>query len=518
MENYVKELTFGSKAFDGLMEGVNKLGSAVSSTLGAGGSSVIIEDGNGEAVITKDGVSVANSVVLKDSIENIGAKLVKNAASKTVSEAGDGTTTSTILAWGLLKELAAGKKMTPRDMKDTNLEALEIVNKYIDKNKKAVVNRQGEYNEKLLKNVATISANNDKELGNTIASAFIAAGTDGTVMMGVNDEPVVDIETTNGSAFELGLKNPHFATNGARDKAELEKGAVLLVGSKVPNIKRLQNILEYCIKQNMPILIVADVENEVMGTLAMNKERNGLKINLVDAPMQGINRKEDLDDLAAMTGATVVNENIGDVLESIGPEVLGYFDKAVTDANETVFTLDNTKSKAKEAADALKVRMEEAPHQMLKNKLKARIGRLLGKVSVVKVGADTPVELSELKDRVEDAICATTAAVKDGIVSGGGVTLKDASKVVEEKLGDKAAPFCKALLWPYKKIAANAGFVLPVDQPKGWGLNAITGESVKTLNKGIIDPALVTKSALKNAVSVVNTMISTNCIINNIRI
>lgn len=520
MENYVKELTFGKAGVERLLSGVEKLGTAVSSTLGAGGKSVILEDSSGNVIITKDGVTVANSIVLKDPVENIGANLIKEAARKTVVEAGDGTTTSTLLAWALLVEYQRSQTGTVREIKEANEEGLKFALKYID-SKSAPIKKNGKYDAKLLNSVAAISANNDEKVGKVIADAFISAGTEGTVIMGINEEPTLEIETSSGSSFPLGLKNPYFANTPAHDKAVLENGKVLLVASKIPNIARITKVLEYTYEKKVPLLIVADAENKVMTTLIMNKQKNGMDINLIDAPMMGVNRKDDFDDLATLTGATVVNENLGDSLDIMNQGVLGDFSKAVTSMNETIFTFDDPKAEVALKAEELKDRARTTPHSVIKKKIEKRVGRLLGKVSTVLVGADTEVELNELKDRVEDAICATTAAVKDGIVSGGGVTLKDiAVKLTNSKLAKthQLKHFIKALYWPIMKVSANAGFKFEIEEKSGCGLNAIDGKVVNMKSKGIIDPALVTKSALKNAVSVANTVISTDCIINNIRI
>jgi chaperonin GroEL len=517
----VKELNFGNTASTGLIRGIAKLGEAVGSTLGAGGKSVIIEDGNGLPVVTKDGVTVANSIVLADPIENIGANLVKDAARKTVKEAGDGTTTATLLAWAVLKEsLIAVKNGTKvRAIKEHNSQALDLAIKHIDKSKKKVVGEDKSFNRQLLDSVATISANNDKDLGKIISTAFYMAGERGTVMMDNNEDPCVEIENIRGSSFNLGLKNPYFVTNNNKDKAELENPYVLIVDSTIPNTKRIQRILEHVLGTKQSLLIIADADKSVLNNLAANKVKNGLNVNIVDAPIQGVSRKDTLDDLATLTGATVINENLGDSLDVIDLSVLGRCTKAVTSDYETVITVDETKEDdIAVAVEVLQERLSNTHYPALRKKIEKRIGTLLGKVSLVKVGAETEVELNELKDRVEDAICATKAAVKEGVVPGGGVTLKDISHKLASKQG-KFDHFAKALLWPSLKIANNAGFELEgLDLRKGYGLDAITGKIVRVANKGILDPALVTKSALKNAVSVANTIISTDCIINNIRI
>jgi chaperonin GroEL len=508
----VKNLNFGDEARLKIQNGVDKLTKAVSSTLGAGGKSVIMEDHTGKPIITKDGVTVAESVILRDPVENMGATLLKEAARKTVREAGDGTTTATVLANEILSvanEALTGST-TSRDIVNGIDSGLEKVLKYLDKNSKKL-------NDKMLEHVASVSVNNDDFLGKVIADAFRSVDLRGVVMMETSEDGKTSFDLVEGVQYDKGTKNPNFVTNAETKTIELHKPYVLLVESPIDNFRQIQSVMEYCVKKNKPILIIGDVDNTVVNTLALNKKKNGLKVNVIDAPTYGVNRKEVFEDLAMVTGATLVNEDLGDDLDLIRPEFLGRCVKSVTYDFETKIIIDGENDESKALVEVLKDKLSKAKSPQDIVKIEKRLARVSGKIAVVKVGANSEVELKEKLDRVEDAICATKAAIKEGIVPGGGIALLNASTHIKSKgLGEEV--LLKAIKAPYFKILENAGITPLEPQDKGVGLNAVTGEPVNMVKHGIIDPLMVTKSALRNAASVAKTILSTNCVINNLRI
>jgi chaperonin GroEL len=507
----VKTLTFGKEASDQIMEGVKKLANAVSSTLGASGKCVIYEDATGKPVITKDGVTVAESVVLLHPVENIGATLIKEAARNTVKEAGDGTTTSTVLAYSLLKtvnEKAGDEKL--RSLKAGIISGAEKVKSYLEKSKIEV---KGE----MLKNVATISCNNDKELGDKIGEAYEKVGKNGVVLMEESDTNETYINFVEGVQFDSGLKSPHLVTDRDKHTAVLDDPYVLIVSSPIPNIRKIQSVLEHVIKNKKSLLIVAAVEQQPFATLLSNKVKGNIKVNIVDAPGFGPTRQETLEDLALLTGATIINEELGDDLDLISPEVLGYAKKSVTDDKTTVLQTLEEIDVTERVLDVTK-KLESESNPFFKKKLEQRLSMLTGKVGVIYVGADSKVELKEKKDRIEDAIYATKAAYKEGIVAGGGIALLNASNNLKPSNKGEEILF-EAIKAPYYTILDNAG-IIEVKKPTGKnrGIDVKSGKEVDMIKAGIIDPVLVTKSALKNAVSVVTTIISADCVISNKRL
>ena len=510
----VKDLNFGDDAKTRIIAGVNKLASAVKSTLGASGKCVIYEDGRGKPVITKDGVTVAQSVVLFDPVENIGATLIKEAASKTVKEAGDGTTTATVLAEALLNQAYSNLKDTSiRDIKQGIDTAVAKIIEYLDSIKIEVDND-------MLTNVATISCNNDKALGAIIAEAYTTVGKDGVVLMEESDTEETYVDTVDGIQFDCGLTSPHFITNTDKQKAELDNPLVLICMSEIPNIRKVQSILEYVIKQNRSLLIVAPVAQQVKSALLMNKVKGNIKVNIIDLPGFGPTKKDTCEDLAILTGATLFNEELGDDLDAIKPEDLGEVEYSVTDDKNTIITtLEERTEDVAERIDQVARLVSDEKNDFFKKKLEQRLSMLSGSVGIINVGANSKVELKEKKDRVEDAIYATKAALKEGIVPGGGVALYNASQKIEPtNVGEKV--LLDAIKSPFNTILANAGIFVDQDavDHEGYGKNAITGERIDMVKHGIIDPVLVTKSALKNAVSVVSTIISADCVISNIRV
>ena len=507
----VKNLDFGLDAKDKVIAGVNKLAQAVKSTLGASGRCVIYEDGRGKPVITKDGVTVAESVVLRDPVENMGATLIKEAARNTVKEAGDGTTTATVLAEALIKQIdtALADGLTIREIKDGVNETLDSVIKYLDN---VTVEVKGD----MLDSVSSISCNNDKELGGIIAEAYNKVGSNGVVLM--EESPTEDtyVEIVDGVQVDCGLTSPHFVTNTDKHTCELDRPLVLTCSSEIPNIRKIQSILEYVIKNSRSLLIVAPVAQSVKSALMMNKVKGNIKINIIDPPGFGPTKKDAMEDLAILTGAVVLNEELGDDLDLMKPEHLGEAELSTTDDKHTVLTLEGMTDDIENRIDELNKKLAEEKDGFIKKKLEDRLAMLSGSVGIIKVGANSKVELKEKKDRVEDAIYATKAALKEGIVPGGGIALLNAKQKIK---ADKAGSILlKALTAPYKTIMDNAGLSLSMAMKEGYGCNVVNGTFVKMIDEGIIDPVLVTKSALKNAVSVALTVMSADCVISNIRI
>ena len=506
----IKELNFGEEANSKINAGVQKLATAVKSTLGASGKCVIYEDARGNPVITKDGVTVAESVVLYDPVENIGATLIKEAAKNTVKEAGDGTTTATVLAESLLNQITNSKDISTRDIKLGVKSCLDKVNEYLD-------NIKIEVTDELLAHVASISCNNDKELGSIIAEAYTKVGKDGVVLMETSETEDTYVDLVDGVQFDSPLTSPHFVTNNDKQKCELDNPLVLLCISEIPNIRRIQGVLEYVIKNNRALLIIAPVAQQVKSALLMNKIKGNIKINIVDMPGFGPTKKDTAEDLAILTGATLFNENLGDDLDAITPQDLGEIEYAETDDNNTVITLGEEIPEISERIDSLHKRIAEEKNGFMKRKLEDRLSMLSGSVAIINVGGASKIELKEKKDRVEDAIYATKAALKEGIVPGGGVALLNASeKISTDTVGEEL--LLNAITAPYNTILDNAGIEFDAELEEGCGIDVVTSKPVNMVDSGIIDPVLVTKSALKNAVSVVSTIISADCIISNARI
>ena len=505
----VKHLNFGDDANDKIMSGVDQLAKAVKSTLGASGKCVIYEDATGRPVITKDGVTVAESVVLYDPVENIGATLIKEAAKNTVKEAGDGTTTAIVLAESLLKEVNNSDNV--REIKEGINSGLEKVNKYLSKHSKAVSGDN-------LKYVSTISCNNDQELGSIIADAYTKVGKDGVVLMEESETDETYTDIVEGVQLENGLTSPYFATDTEKQKCELDNPLVLIVSSEIPSIRKIQNILEYVIKNNRSLLIVATVSQQVKSALLMNKVKGNIKVNIINPPGFGPTKRDTIDDLAILTGAKVINEELGDDLDLIQPDCLGEAKFSVTDDKNTVLTTFGTSEDLDGRIKEVKKLIKNEKNAFIKKKLEKRLAILCGSVGIIRVGANSKVELKEKKDRVEDAIYAVKAALQEGIVPGGGIALLNASNNINfNNIGEKI--LATAIQAPFKTIMANAG-IENYDTPAelGVGYNVISGKLVDMVDSGIVDPVLVTKTALKNAVSVATTIFSADCVINNIRV
>jgi len=511
-DSIVKNLNFGDEARKNVFKGITKLTTAVSSTLGASGKCVMLEDASGRPVITKDGVTVADSIVLLDPVENMGATLLKEAARKTVREAGDGTTTATVLAHSILEEAyKVSNKTNSRELKDGINSAVDKVIKYLES---VSIDAHGD----MINQIATISTNNDKELGKIIAEAFKAVDDTGVVMMETSSSGKTTFEVVDGVQYDKGITNSHFVTNQQSKTAELENPLVLLIESPVDTIRQIQSVLEYVIKNNKPLLIIGDLEQGVLSALAMNKKKGNIKVNVINAPTYGVNKKQILDDLSLLTGATIINEDLGDDLDLIQIEHLGSCLKSVTTHQDTVIQIKETSEDVSLIITDIKEKLSKELPAYEVIKLEKRLAMLAARIAIVKVGANSDIELKEKTDRVEDAICATKAAVKEGIVSGGGIALLNAAQHIKSKsIGEQV--LLEAVKAPFKTILENAGIVeydLPI--VKGKGLDVVTGKMVNMIKSGIIDPLLVTKSALQNAASVATTILSTDCVINNLRI
>ena len=507
----VKNLAFGDTARSQILAGVEKLTNAVGSTLGASGKCVILEDSNGQPQITKDGVTVANSIILQDPIENIGATLIKQAAQKTVADAGDGTTTATIIAKAILDQATEHSLLDdPREMKKGIDSGVEKVIKYLNKKAKKVKGNK-------IDQVATISSNNDKVLGKVIGEAFRLVDETGVVMMETNEQPETVVELIEGVQYNQPLKNNHFINNKDKGTAELDNPLVLIVESEISNVRKIQSVLEFIIKNGKSLLIIADVDPQVVSALAMNKTKGNIKVNIVDAPVYGISKKDVLSDLCAVTGATLINEDLGDDMDLIQPEHLGSCLKSITNSEETILKVDlSDKTEVDEIIQTLENQLKETTNPNFLVRLEKRLAKLKAKVATVKVGANSELELKEKRDRVEDAICATKAAIKEGIVPGGGIALLNASFNLKSTcIGEEV--LYQAIRKPYELILKNAGIEKLSKLEEGMGLDVVTGNTVNMVKAGIIDPLLVTKSALKNAASVATTILSTDCVINNMR-
>ena len=507
----VKNLSFGVDAREKVMAGVEKLTNAVKSTLGASGKCVIYEDAMGRPVITKDGVTVAESVVLYDPVENMGATLIKEAAKNTVKEAGDGTTTATVIAHSLLT-LANNKKYaaTIRPIKEGILSAKDKVIEYLDK---IAIEVKGS----MLENVSAISCNNDKALGKIISQAYSKVGKNGVVLMEESETADTHVNFVEGTQIECGLKSPHFMTDKDKRRAVLDNPYVLIVSSPIPNIRKIQNVLEFVIRKKRSLLIVAGVEQQPMAALLANKVKGNIKVNIIDLPGFGPTKQDTIEDLAILTGAKIIDEELGDDLDLIDPEVLGEVKQAVTDEKNTVIQTIDKEVVLKERIKSVENKIKKEKNPYLKKKIQQRLAMLNGEVAIIKVGADSKVEMKEKKDRVEDAIYATKAALQEGIVPGGGVALLDASYAIIPE-NDGEAILLEAIKAPYATILDNAALAHYESGKVGIGIDVVANQQVNMIDSGIIDPVLVTKTALKNAVRVVNTIFSADCVINNVRV
>jgi len=517
-----KDIKFDIEARDGLKRGVDALANAVKVTLGPKGRNVIIGKSFGGPNVTKDGVTVAKEIELKDPLENMGAQMVKEVASKTNDLAGDGTTTATVLAQAIVKEglknVAAGAN--PMDLKRGIDKAVEAIVADLGKQAKVV----GSDSEKI-KQIASISANNDEVIGELIATAFGKVGKEGVITVEEAKGTDTYVDVVEGMQFDRGYLSPYFVTNPEKMNVELENPYILLYDKKVSSLKELLPVLEPVAQSGKPLLIIAeDVDGEALSTLVVNKLRGALKIAAVKAPGFGDRRKAMLEDIAILTGGTVIAEESGYTLENATLEMLGTAEKVTIDKDNT--TIVNGAGEAdmiKNRVNQIKGQMETTTSDYDKEKLQERLAKLAGGVAVLYVGAASEVEMKEKKDRVDDALHATRAAVEEGIVAGGGVALlraKSALTSIKADNADEATGIqivSRAIESPLRTIVENAGLegsviVAKVSEGKGdFGYNAKTDEYVDMLKAGIIDPKKVTRVALENAASVAGMILTTEC-------
>ncbi|MFP9100677.1 chaperonin GroEL [Flavobacterium sp. RHBU_24] len=517
-----KDIKFDIEARDGLKRGVDALANAVKVTLGPKGRNVIISKSFGGPTVTKDGVSVAKEIELKDPLENMGAQMVKEVASKTNDLAGDGTTTATVLAQAIVKEglknVAAGAN--PMDLK-----------RGIDKAVAAIVANLAEQSTEVgstsekIKQVASISANNDESVGELIAQAFEKVGKEGVITVEEAKGTDTYVDVVEGMQFDRGYLSAYFVTNSEKMEAELDRPYILLYDKKVSSMKDLLPILEPVAQSGKPLLIIAeDVDGEALATLVVNKLRGALKIAAVKAPGFGDRRKALLEDIAILTGGTVIAEEQGYTLENATLAMLGTAEKVVIDKdNTTLVNGAGTEDLIKNRVNQIKAQIESTTSDYDREKLQERLAKLAGGVAVLYVGAASEVEMKEKKDRVDDALHATRAAVEEGIVAGGGVALLRAKKAlanIATENADEATGVqivSRAIESPLRTIVENAGLegsvvVAKVGEGTGdFGYNAKTDEYVDMLAAGIIDPKKVTRVALENAASVAGMILTTEC-------
>ncbi|EAJ7957481.1 chaperonin GroEL [Campylobacter coli] len=521
-----KEIIFSDEARNKLYEGVKKLNDAVKVTMGPRGRNVLIQKSFGAPSITKDGVSVAKEVELKDSLENMGASLVREVASKTADQAGDGTTTATVLAHAIFKEglrnITAGAN--PIEVKRGMDKACEAIVAELKKLSREVKDK------KEIAQVATISANSDEKIGNLIADAMEKVGKDGVITVeeakSINDE----LNVVEGMQFDRGYLSPYFITNAEKMTVELSNPYILLFDKKIANLKDLLPVLEQIQKTGKPLLIIAeDIEGEALATLVVNKLRGVLNISAVKAPGFGDRRKAMLEDIAILTGGEVISKELGRTLESATIQDLGQASSVIIDKdNTTIVNGAGEKANIDARVNQIKAQIAETSSDYDREKLQERLAKLSGGVAVIKVGAATETEMKEKKDRVDDALSATKAAVEEGIVIGGGAALiKAKAKINLDLKGDEAigaAIVERALRAPLRQIAENAGFdagvvVNSVENAKdeNTGFDAAKGEYVNMLESGIIDPVKVERVALLNAVSVASMLLTTEATISEIK-
>ena len=519
-----KEIVFDT---DKLAVGVDKLANAVKITMGPKGRTVVIDKSYGAPVATKDGVTVAKAVSLKDPQENIGARMVQEVAKKAGDDAGDGTTTATVLAQKIIREgrrvIAAG--MNPMDVKRGIDMAVGAVVADIEKHARPVKDSAE------IAQVATISANSDAEIGEKIAGAMDKVGKEGVITVEEAKGLETEIDVVEGMQFDQGFMSPYFVTNSEKMLAELDGAQILVSEKKITGLQALLPILEPVAQSGRPLLIIAeDVESEALATLVLNKLRGGLKVCAVKAPGFGDRRKEMLKDIAVVTGATVVSDDMGMTFENITPDVLGTAKKVVVAKDSTLLAQGGGDKSAIDArADEIRKLMSVSTSDYDREKLAERLAKLVGGVAVIKVGGMTEVEVKEKKDRVDDALSATRAAVAEGIVAGGGIALVRATSALEKLVGANQDQnvgidiIRRALVAPCAQIAENAGVsgeivVGKVMEAKDYntGYNAQTGEYVDMMAAGIIDPAKVVKTAIQAAASTAGVFLTTGAVMSEI--
>jgi chaperonin GroEL len=519
-----KELRFSEDARSAILRGVNTLANAVKVTLGPKGRNVVIEKSFGSPLITKDGVTVAKEIELENKFENMGAQMVKEVASKTNEDAGDGTTTATVLAQAIFRE---GAKVVTAGHNPTELKRGmdKAVSAVIEQLKSMAKPVKGD---KEVAQVGTISANNDKEIGEMIAGAMAKVGKEGVITVEESKTALTELEVVEGMQFDRGYLSPYFVTNAERMEAVLENAYVLIYDKKIASMKDMIGVLEGVAKSGRPLLIIAeDVEGEALATLVVNKLRGTIQVCAVKAPGFGDRRKSMMEDIATLTGGNLISEEVGQKLEQATIKDLGTAKRIVIDKdNTTVIDGSGDKKEIQARVAQIKAQIEETSSDYDKEKLKERLAKLAGGVAVIHVGAPSEVEMKEKKARVEDALNATRAAVEEGIVAGGGTALLRASRALDKFKADtdeqKAGVniIRRACEEPIRQIAANAGLDGAIvldrvlnDKNPAWGFNALVEEYSDLIKDGVIDPVKVCRSALQNAASVASLMLTTETMI-----
>jgi chaperonin GroEL len=519
-----KDVKFSVDARDRMLRGVDILANAVRVTLGPKGRNVLLDKSFGAPRITKDGVTVAKEIELEDKFENMGAQMVREVASKSSDFAGDGTTTATVLAQAIVKEgskaVAAG--MNPMDLKRGIDLAVEAVVEDLKKNSKKVTS-----NEEIAQ-VGTISANGDAEIGKFLADAMKKVGNEGVITVEEAKSLETELEVVEGMQFDRGYISPYFITNAEKMRVEMDDAYILIYEKKLSGLQELLPLLEAVVQTSKPLVIVAeDVEGEALATLVVNKLRGGLKIAAVKAPGFGDRRKAMLEDIAILTGAQAISEDLGIKLDKVTVSMLGRAKKVMIEKeNTTIVNGAGKKADIEARISQIKAQIEETTSDYDKEKLQERLAKLAGGVAVIRVGGATETEVKERKDRVDDAMHATRAAVEEGILPGGGVALLRASEVLkkvrthndDQKTGVDIVR--KALSWPARQIAINAGEdgsiivgkILEKDQ-HAFGFDAQNGEYGNLVTKGIIDPTKVVRAALQNAASIAGLLITTEAMV-----
>jgi chaperonin GroEL len=519
-----KQITYGDESRQSILRGVNRLADAVKVTLGPKGRNVVLDKKFGSPVITKDGVTVAKEIELKEPLENMGAQMVREVASKTSDVAGDGTTTATVLAQAIYRE--GSKNVTaganPMALKRGIEKAVNVVTEELKKLSKPVKG-------KMIAQVGTISANNDETIGNIIAEAMEKVGKDGVITVEEAKSMETSLEVVEGMQFDRGYLSPYFVTDPERMEVVLENALVLIHEKKISSMKDLLPVLEQVAKLGKPLLIIAeDVEGEALATLVVNKLRGTLHVAAVKAPGYGDRRKAMLEDVAILTGGKAITEDLGIKLENIKLDDLGKAKKITIDKDNTTIVEGGGKSKEIEArVKQIRTQIDETTSDYDREKLQERLAKLVGGVAVIKVGAATETEMKEKKARVEDAMHATKAAVEEGIVPGGGVALLRATGAVEavkaegdEKVG--VGIIRRSLEEPLRQIAQNAGYEGPVVVAKvrelkaEEGFNAQTEKYENLVDAGVIDPTKVVRSALQNAASIASLLLTTEALVSEI--
>jgi chaperonin GroEL len=519
-----KDVKFSTEARDKMLRGIDTLANAVKVTLGPKGRNVVIEKSFGAPRITKDGVTVAKEIELEDKFENMGAQMVREVASKTSDRAGDGTTTATVLAEAIVKEgtraVAAG--MNPMDLKrGIDLAVNAIVEDLKTHSKKVTANEE-------IAQVATISANGDAEIGKFLADAMKKVGNDGVITVEEAKSLNTELEVVEGMQFDRGYVSPYFVTNAEKMRVELEDTHVLIHEKKLSGLQTMLPLLEAVVQSGKPLLIIAeDVEGEALATLVVNRLRGGLKVAAVKAPGFGDRRKAMLEDIAVLTGGTMISEDLGIKLENVGLNMLGRAKKVVVEKeNTTIVNGAGKKADIEARINQIKAQIEETTSDYDREKLQERLAKLAGGVAVIRVGGATEIEVKERKDRVDDALHATRAAVEEGILPGGGVALLrglNALKRIRTANDDQKAGVDivrRAIQTPARQIVANAGEdgslvvgKLMENDTYNWGFNAATGEYQDLVKAGVIDPAKVVRMALEDAASVASLLITTEALV-----